>query len=84
MDHHTQGLTMKVKKMGRVSTYGQMEAGMKGTGATTRLPGKVYFKNSIRGLYIWSDGRQYEGEWLNNNMHGYGVYTWKDGRRYEG
>lgn len=24
------------------------------------------------------------GDWLNNNMHGYGVYTWKDGRRYEG
>lgn len=26
----------------------------------------------------------YEGDWLNNNMHGKGVYTWKDGRRYEG
>lgn len=26
----------------------------------------------------------YEGDWMNNNMHGHGVYTWKDGRKYEG
>jgi len=26
----------------------------------------------------------YQGDWLNNNMHGKGVYTWKDGRRYDG
>lgn len=30
------------------------------------------------------DGRRYEGEWLDNNMHGKGIYTWKDGRKYEG
>ena len=33
---------------------------------------------------MWVDGREYNGEWIDNNMHGYGVYTWKDGRRYEG
>jgi hypothetical protein len=37
-----------------------------------------------KGIYNWSDGRRYEGEWLDNNMHGKGVYTWKDGRKYEG
>jgi hypothetical protein len=21
---------------------------------------------------------RYEGEWMNNNMHGKGVYTWKE------
>ena len=26
----------------------------------------------------------YNGNWLDNCMHGYGVYSWKDGRRYEG
>ncbi len=39
---------------------------------------------SFKGVYTWPDGRRYEGEWLNNNMHGKGVYTWKDGRKYEG
>lgn len=35
-------------------------------------------------MYQWADGRCYEGEWLNNNMHGKGLYTWKDGRKYDG
>ena len=30
------------------------------------------------------DGREYSGDWVDNNMHGFGIYTWKDGRRYEG
>ncbi len=37
-----------------------------------------------RGVYIWKDGRKYEGEYLNDKKHGFGVYTWADGRRYEG
>merc|ERR1712070_1295217 len=36
------------------------------------------------GKYTWKDKRQYEGEWLNNKMHGNGVFVWQDGRRYEG
>jgi hypothetical protein len=24
------------------------------------------------GVYVWSDGRQYKGDWLNNQMHGEG------------
>jgi hypothetical protein len=35
-------------------------------------------------MYTWEDGRKYEGEWQNNNMHGKGKYTWADGRFYEG
>jgi hypothetical protein len=30
------------------------------------------------------DGREYDGEWKENNMHGKGSYKWKDGRKYEG
>jgi hypothetical protein len=26
----------------------------------------------------------FNGEWLNNKMHGKGVFTWSDGRKYEG
>ena len=37
-----------------------------------------------QGVYEWPDGRKYEGEWLDNSMHGKGIYTWKDGRKYEG
>lgn len=38
-------------------------------------------------LYLnqrWSDGREYEGFWKDNKMHGRGIFTWKDGRKYEG
>ena len=45
-----------------------------------------WFENKINGsgIYIWPDGRKYNGEWKDNNMHGKGIYTWKDGRMYEG
>ena len=38
----------------------------------------------IQGVYSWLDGRQYEGEWIKNNMEGVGIYSWSDGRLYEG
>lgn len=40
--------------------------------------------NITTGIYEWSDGRKFEGQWKNNKMEGYGVFTWPDGRRYEG
>lgn len=42
------------------------------------------FSNNDLGVYEWSDGRKYEGQWKNNKMEGYGIFTWPDGRRYEG
>ena len=36
------------------------------------------------GVYKWSDGRVYYGNWADNQMNGKGVFTWPDGRRYEG
>lgn len=33
---------------------------------------------------MWADGATYEGDWVDNKMHGHGVFTWVDGRRYEG
>lgn len=38
----------------------------------------------ILGIYNWSDGRRFDGDWRNNKMHGSGLFTWSDGRRYEG
>lgn len=37
-----------------------------------------------KGVYTWSDGRRYEGEYNNDKKEGYGIYTWADGRRYQG
>ena len=37
-----------------------------------------------KGVYIWGDGRRYEGNYVNDLKHGYGIYFWIDGRKYEG
>ena len=36
------------------------------------------------GIYMWNDGRIYEGEYKDDKKHGYGVYKWADGRKYTG
>lgn len=36
------------------------------------------------GVHLWPDGRQYQGQYLDDRKHGYGVYSWHDGRKYEG
>ena len=37
-----------------------------------------------KGCYKWADGRVYDGDWKENQMHGKGKFTWKDGREYVG
>ena len=37
-----------------------------------------------RGVLIWSDGKKYEGEFLNDKRDGIGRFTWADGRMYIG
>ena len=32
------------------------------------------------GIYVWADGRRYEGMWENGKQHGEGRYTSADGR----
>ncbi len=49
----------------------------------------IIFTASVRGktsvgVYKWSDGRSYEGEWKNNKMDGKGDFSWADGRKYAG
>ena len=34
------------------------------------------------GVYVWNDGRRYEGNYVNDKKHGFGVYMWADGRTY--
>ena len=33
---------------------------------------------------IWTNGDNYEGEWLKDQMHGNGIYNFPNGTRYEG
>ena len=35
-------------------------------------------------MFVWGDGSTYNGEFLENNIHGNGKYVWKDGRVYVG
>ncbi|OSM06147.1 MORN repeat-containing protein [Magnetofaba australis] len=37
-----------------------------------------------QGLFIWRDGRRYEGEWRNGRMNGVGVMSFPLGSRYVG
>lgn len=32
----------------------------------------------------WPDTKSYDGEFVNNLMHGYGLFLWPNGNRYEG
>ena len=33
---------------------------------------------------MWSDGKEYDGDWKDDKKEGYGVFKWPDGRIYEG
>lgn len=32
----------------------------------------------------YSDGRQFKGNWLNDQMHGEGEFIWPEGKSYKG
>lgn len=40
--------------------------------------------NILKGIYTFSDGRVFIGEWKNSVMDGYGEFLWKDGNKYYG
>ena len=37
-----------------------------------------------RGVFSWSDGRVYEGEYVDDKKEGHGIFLWPDGRKYDG
>ena len=39
---------------------------------------------SGNGIYMWPDGRKYEGSFENGVPHGNGTYWWPDGVVYSG
>jgi hypothetical protein len=36
------------------------------------------------GIFIWSDGTSYKGDWRSNERFGFGIYEWPEGSKYEG
>ena len=37
-----------------------------------------------KGIFLWPDGRKYEGEFKNDKKNGYGEFTSSDGKKYKG
>ena len=37
-----------------------------------------------KGVFTWTDGRRYEGDFVKDKREGQGVMSWPDGRKYEG
>ena len=37
-----------------------------------------------QGTWIWDDGEEYNGEWKNDDFHGYGTYKYASGSKYIG
>jgi len=59
--------------------HGQMERDMKDNIKEDKK--MVIKKNNLgKGIFTWSDGSRYEGEFDHNNIHGKGIYKWGDGR----
>ena len=66
-----------------------MEVVMKDNGYLIKYLVEVNIFGSMDEMYIYiiflkDKILKYDGEWLDNNMHGFGIYSWKDGRSYEG
>jgi len=63
---------------------------MDGSGVITWPSGDQYVGNILhgarsgKGMQRLADGREYTGDWLEDQFNGYGVYTWPDGERFEG
>ena len=36
------------------------------------------------GVFTWTDGRRYEGEYFEDKKHGHGIFYWPDNRNYNG
>jgi hypothetical protein len=36
------------------------------------------------GVFVWPDGRKYEGGYVDDQKEGHGIFTWPDGKLYKG
>ena len=68
---------------------GQFHLGnIEGNGTTSYSDGSLYKGHYIRGIkegegtFTWNNGQTFEGNWLNNELHGKGILT-VDGNKFE-
>ena len=91
MEQNIQGNTLRAKNMEKEGLIGRMKVIM----MAILLIMILKERESIIGfnhypinfkLFILSraDGREYEGDWKDNKMHGQGEFTWPDGKKYIG
>ena len=64
---------------------------MDGYGVCYDCHGKIIYKGEWKsnfvhgkGIYIWEEGKRYEGEFLNGKKHGYGTFYLNNELVYEG
>lgn len=38
----------------------------------------------VTGIFTWTDGESFEGQYKNQDLYGWGTFTWKDGSSYHG
>jgi hypothetical protein len=73
----------KEERMVWESLNGVMDQNMKESSTKITSMEEVIMR-IIEGIYKWADGRNYNGQWVNNKMEGHGVFIWPDGRIYNG
>lgn len=80
----------KLEYEGEVLYKGEFFQGAKHGKGILKIGGGSYCGEFIdncmegEGVYIWDDGKRYEGGWKKNMIHGEGKYSWPDGREYNG
>lgn len=90
MGRAIKGSMLRGASMVKVASHGLITAPTLVTSLKTTSKASVSYSHcasvltSDVGVYNWSDGREYQGEWKNNKMEGQGTFQWPDGRRYEG
>ena len=81
---NTKEIILKEKGKETGPIFGQINLNIKENGAITFKTVSYFILVILKGIYLWSDGRSYEGEWRDGKMFGKGRFKNKNGRSYEG
>ena len=83
MGRNMRDTTRRARSMAKVASCGRTSRSTTESSSITTSTVLVG-SGGETGVYKWSDGRAYEGEWKNNKMDGKGDFSWADGRKYSG
>jgi hypothetical protein len=78
-------ITYAVFSQGRLNGSGLIDTITTENGASYSYKGMRFDgKNEGKGIFKFTSGATYEGNWKQNKMHGFGIFTWTNNIRYEG